>query len=73
MLFGRKKMEMKTFDREELYPVIHSSICTGEKVAGFKRRDNGKFMEIMLIRDEKDMEKFLTMYGLDRNEVKTEY
>ena len=73
MLFGKKKMEVKTFDRELLAPVIHSSICTGEKVAGFKRRDNGKFVEVMLIRDEKDMEKFLEMYGLGRGEVKTEY
>lgn len=72
MLFG-KKTEVKTFNREERYPMIRSSICTGEKVAGFKRRDNGKFEEIMLIRDEKDMEKFLTMYGIGRDEVKTEY
>lgn len=59
------------YDREEKLPVIKCSICNGEQVAGFKNIQTGKFEEIMLIRDEKDLEKFKEMYGLD--EVPREY
>ena len=50
MLFGRKK-EKHSYDRENLKPVIRSSICTGEQVAGFKNIHTGKFSEVMLIRN----------------------
>lgn len=73
MLFRNKKTKVQSFDRSELYPVIRSSICTGEKVAGFKHMDNGKFTEIMLIRNENDKETFMKMYGISKDEIKTEY
>ena len=44
--------------------VIRSSICTGEKVAGFKNLQNGKFEELMLIKTERDIEAFKDKYGL---------
>ena len=31
------------FDPETQYAVIRSSICTGEKVAGFRNKKNGHF------------------------------
>lgn len=42
-LFGRKKTKEAAvqFDPETQYAVIRSSICTGEKVAGFKKQ-NGR-------------------------------
>ena len=51
-LFGRKKAREAAvqFDSETQYAVIRSSICTGEKVAGFKNKTNGHFTEVMLIR-----------------------
>ena len=73
MIFGRKKSAKKTFDRDKLYPVIRSSICTGEKVAGFKHKGETGFDEIMLIRNESDMQEFLNTYGLTMEEVKIEY
>lgn len=73
MLFRKKKTEAQSFDRSELYPVIRSSICTGEKVAGFKHRANGQFTEIMLIRNETDKETFMKIYGICKDELKTEY
>lgn len=73
MLYKKKKEEVKSFDRTEQYPVIRSSICTGEKVAGFKDRKHGHFTEIMLIRNEKDMDEFLKTYELQKGDVKTEY
>ena len=70
-LFNRKKIEVKTYDVEHEYPVIRSSICTGEKVAGFKDRDTGKFRDVMLVRSDKELEDFKQMYGID--EIRTEY
>ena len=61
------------WDRSIQKPVIRSSICTGEKVAGFKNLNTGKFEDIMLIRDDRDMDRFLRLYGGSPQEVTTEY
>lgn len=73
MLLRKKKQETQKYDRESLYPVIRSSICTGEKVAGFKDKHNGKFIDIMLIQTDDDMKVFLETYELSEGEVKIEY
>ena len=52
------------YDRENLTPVIRSGICTGEKVAGFRERSTGRFREVMLVRDESDLEAFRARYGI---------
>ena len=72
-LFGRKKaMEPAVhFDPETQYAVIHSSICTGEKVAGFKNKTDGHFTEIMLIRSAADEKEFKETYGVES--LKVEY
>ena len=51
-LFGQKKKHEPTiqFDPETQDAVIRSSICTGEKVAGFKNKADGHFTELSLIR-----------------------
>ena len=59
------------FDPARQTAVIRSSICTGEKVAGFKDLEGGRFTEVMLIRSRQDEEKFKALYGLEK--VKTEY
>lgn len=64
-MFGRKTVKKKEYDRENLRPVLRCSICTGEQVAGFKHIHTGKFEEVMLIRNEKDLEQFKEMYGID--------
>lgn len=61
------------FDRENLKPVIRASICTGEQVAGFKDIRTGKFTDIMLVRDHKDMEEFTRKYGISREEITREW
>ena len=61
------------FDRKNQKPVIRSSICTGEQVAGFKDLRTGKFMDIMLVRDHKDMEEFTRKYGISREEITREW
>ena len=69
----QKKNKKETYDKEHQKPVIKSSICTGEKVAGFKDIQTGKFIEVMLIRDSKDMDAFLEKYDISVAEVKTEW
>ena len=61
-LFSRKRKE--TYDSGINKPAIRSSICTGERVAGFKDRITGHFSEVMLIRDAKDLEHFKEQYGI---------
>ena len=51
--------------------MIRSSICTGEKVAGFRDKTDGHFTEVMLIRSPEDEQRFKETYHLDS--VKTEY
>ena len=68
-----KKMKTVEYDRENLKPVIRSSICTGEKVAGFQNVNTGKFEETMLIRDNKDMDEFLTKYDVSVAEIRKEW
>ncbi|MCR4748732.1 MAG: aspartate dehydrogenase [Lachnospiraceae bacterium] len=62
---------MIDYDPETQYAVIRSSICTGEKVAGFKNRKDGHFVEVMLIRTSQDEERFKRVFDL--NDIKVEY
>ena len=59
------------FDPETQEAVIRSSICTGEKVAGFKGKADGHFTEVMVIHTLKDEERFKEIYGVEN--IKTEY
>ncbi|HJB81972.1 MAG TPA: aspartate dehydrogenase [Candidatus Mediterraneibacter intestinavium] len=45
-------------------PVLRCSICTGEQVAGFLRLEDGKFEEVMLIRNVADLQSFREQYGI---------
>lgn len=73
-MFRRKKDNLKNiveFDPDKQYAVIRSSICTGEKVAGFKNKDDGHFTEVMLIKSPSDEKIFRDTFNL--TEIKTEY
>lgn len=72
-MFGKKKIKVEHYDRENLRPVIRASICTGEQVAGFKNIHTGKFEDVMLIRDNRDIEEFLQRYDIAAEEVTKEY
>ncbi len=65
MLFRKKKEEAIEYDPNLQHPVIRCSICTGEQTAGLRDRDTGKFHEIMLIRDEDDLNRFQKMVGTE--------
>lgn len=68
----KKKSVIQTYDKENKKPVVKSSICNGEQVAGFKDIHTGKIEEVMLIRSQADINKFKAMYGIDE-EIKKEY
>lgn len=63
-MFFKKKQTVKTYDKENLKPVLRCSICTGEQSAGFQDIHTGRFTEVMLIRSSQDLENFKSMYGL---------
>lgn len=64
-MFGRRKqIPHKEYDRENYKAIVRSSICTGEQVAGFKNIHTGKFEEVMLIRDGRDLDEFMDMYDI---------
>lgn len=72
-MFGRKRKwepEIPFYPETQL-AVMKCSICNGEKVAGFQDKDTGKFHEVMLVRNEDDLQLFQQMYGL--TEVKKIY
>lgn len=68
----QKKAPAEAYDRTALEPVIRSSICTGEKVAGFREKDTGRFREVALIRTPTDLEAFKRKYGIE-GEIPTIY
>lgn len=69
----RKKIVKEKYDKENERPIIHASICNGEQVAGFRNIHTGKFTEIMVIRNNRDMDEFLEKYNLSIDEIRKEY
>lgn len=73
-MFGmRKKRKRPAFDKAGKTPVIRSSICTGEQVAGFRDEASGRFQEVMLLRNDADLREFLDLYGVEELEIKREW
>ncbi len=65
-MFGSKKniIPKIPYDPNTQRAVLKCSICNGEQVAGFKDKTTGKFTEVCLIRDEKELDKFMELYDL---------
>lgn len=61
----QKKAPVEAYDAALLEPVIRSSICTGEKVAGFREKETGRFREVSLIRTPDDLAAFKRKYGIE--------
>lgn len=72
MSLFKRKSALMSYDRENKKPVIRASICTGEQVACFKDIHTGKLEEVMLIRNQADLDKFKSMYGIE-GEIAKEY
>lgn len=63
-MFFKKKDKKESYDKENLVPILMQSICTGETVAGFKDLRTKKFIEVMFIRNDKDLKEFMDKYDL---------
>lgn len=70
-MFGKKTAKKKTYDKENLQPILRCSICNGEQVAGFKNIHTGKFEEVVFIHNKKDLDTFMKMY--DISDIQKEY
>ena len=73
MFVRKKKKEVFSFDRTEMKPVLRSSICTGEQVAGFKELKTGKFQDVCLIKSQTDLREFMEQYGIREEEISKEW
>lgn len=68
-----KKQKIEPYDKSSQKPVIRASICTGEKVAGFKEIQTGKFRDIMVIRNDSDLHTFMQKYDVAQEDIVKEY
>lgn len=57
---------MFPYDETMHEAVIRCSICTGEQVAGFKNRQDGSFVGVMVIKSDDDLEYFKELYGVEK-------
>ena len=73
MFNRRKKHTIPLYDKTGKIPVIRSSICTGEQVAGFKDPSSGKFDELMLIRTGNDFMEFLSLYQVNESDIQRDW
>ena len=64
-MFGKKKNNTPSYDKEHEVPALKSSICTGEQTAGFLNLETQKFRDVMLIKSPADLEVFKHAYGVD--------
>ena len=74
-MFGKKDKHKTTvfYDKETQKPVLRCSICTGEQVFGFRNKETGKFEEVSLIRNDKELKELLGQYGIAQDEVEKVY
>lgn len=71
-MFGKKRqIQTVSYDKENQIPILKCSICNGEQVAGFKDIRTGKFEEVMLVRNNGDLEAFKMRYGVET--IRKEY
>ena len=65
-MFHKKSISHLTYDTEKQRPVLRKSICTGETTAGFQDKDTKVYHDVMLIRDQRDLQDFMDTYGLTK-------
>lgn len=76
MLFSKKRPQSAPsarWDPNTQTPAIRCSICTGEQVAGFIRREDGHFVAVQLITCDQDLDDFRAAYGLGDRTIRKIY
>ena len=58
-------LETIPFDPAKQEAVVRCSVCTGERVAGFRDRADGHFTEVMVLRTPEEEKRFKELYGID--------
>ena len=56
--------EQIPFDPKRQQAVIRASICTGERIAGFRDTETGHFTEVMVLRSDEDEKRFKQMASI---------
>ena len=68
--FGKKKILKIEYDKAKEEPALKTSICTGEKVAGFIDISTRKFRDVMLISNDAQLYDFCEACGVSEEELK---
>lgn len=64
--FGRNNHDDNIYyNKDTEVPAVKSSICTGEKTAGFLDVNTGKYRDVMLVKSDADIELFKKSCGAD--------
>ena len=64
-MFGKRIHEqLIEYNPENQRAILKCSICNGEQVAGFKDKQTGHFTEVMLIKNDRDLDIFMEMYNI---------
>jgi len=72
-LFGKSKKQYPKFPEGDLEPVLRCSICTGEQVVCARDRSTGQLQELMMIRNEAELDAFCEANGLRASELRKVY
>lgn len=68
-----RKADGVPFLPEKQKPVLCMSVCTGEKVFGFRDIATGHVTEVACVRSEREYQALLARYGLRAEDVKREW
>ena len=72
-LFARKRLETPKYDPAVEQPAVRRSICTGEMTVGFVDRKTGRFRDVMMAADQRELDDFLRQIGAKPEDLKTLY
>lgn len=72
-LFHKKSAGKPAYDPARQQIAVRKSICTGEMTVGFVDRQTGKFTDVMMVRDQRELEAFCKSVGANPADVRTIY
>ena len=72
-LFARKRHETPKYDPAAEQPAVRRSICTGEMTVGFVDRKTGRFRDVMMAADQRELDDFLRRIGAKPEDLTTIY
>ncbi len=53
------------YDPSKEEPFLHANTCNRETVVGFREKGTGRFHEVMMITNDKELEEFKKTYGIE--------